>query len=266
MKLNSYSNFLNKQQITYYTRISIVSLNYMTILFFSGNTVIIRKIWGVLMNCVMNGNKKIYYFNSDDSFSTFEFSKVLSKLITTKTFENKTIVFLCIGSDRATGDCLGPMIGYKLSKLQKKKFIIYGTLEKPIHAKNLADTIAEIKIKYKNSFVIAIDASLGKSSHVGCITIGEGSLRPGAGVDKDLPAVGDIFITGIVNLSGLLDNMLLQTTRLNVVMNLADYIFLGIHYSLYQLEKESNKVTSSVKAASLKSNSTVKVKELEAIE
>ncbi|BCN28855.1 spore protease YyaC [Anaeromicropila herbilytica] len=219
------------------------------------------------MNCVMNGNKKIYYFNSNDSFSTFEFSKVLSKLITKQTYESQTIVFLCIGSDRATGDCLGPMIGYKLSKLQKKKFIIYGTLENPIHAKNLAETIIEIKAKYKNSFVIAIDASLGKSSHVGYITIGEGSLRPGAGVDKDLPSVGDIFITGIVNLSGLLDNMLLQTTRLNVVMTLADYIFLGIHYCIYQLEKECTPMSSTViTTPNLKTKGTRKVKELEAID
>ena len=192
----------------------------------------------------MNGNKKIYYFDSNDDFSSYEFSKLLFELISAKTYNNKTIVFLCIGSDRATGDCLGPMIGYKLSQLPKKNFKIYGTLENPIHAKNLQETITEIQMKYKDSFIIAIDASLGKSTHVGYITLGEGSLRPGAGVDKDLPAVGDIFITGIVNFSGILDTMLLQTTRLNVVMNLADYIYHGIHSCLYRLEKGSIKFPS----------------------
>ncbi|WP_312492801.1 spore protease YyaC, partial [Anaerosporobacter sp.] len=77
-----------------------------------------------------------------------------------------------------------------------------------------------------------IDASLGNSNHVGFITLGEGPLKPGAGVSKDLPAVGDLFITGIVNFSGLLDNMLLQTTRLNIVMKLADCICLGIRFCL----------------------------------
>lgn len=213
----------------------------MTISYLTGNTVVIRKIWGVLMNSVMSGNKKIYYFDSNDVYSTFEFSKLLYRLINKKSYKNQSIIFLCIGSDRATGDSLGPMIGYKLSKMYKKKFMIYGTLEKPIHARNLSDTLKQIQKNHKNSFIIAIDASLGKSSHVGYITIGEGSLRPGAGVDKELPAVGDIFITGIVNFSGLLDSMLLQTTRLNIVMNLADYICLGIHYCLYQMEKDSNK-------------------------
>lgn len=186
----------------------------------------------------MCNNENIYYFDSKDRFSTFEFSKLLSELITARTYEQKTLVFLCIGSDRATGDCLGPIIGYKLGKIQRKNTVIYGTLENPIHAKNLTDTIDKIYSKHTNPFIVAIDASLGKSSHVGYITLGKGKLRPGAGVNKDLPEVGDIFITGIVNLSGIFDNMLLQTTRLNIVMGLADYIALGINYSINKLEKE----------------------------
>lgn len=190
------------------------------------------------MQTCIKDEQKTYYFDSKDYYSTLEFSKLLSELIAKNIYTNKTLIFLCIGSDRATGDCLGPMIGYKLSKLRKKNLVIYGTLDKPIHAKNLVETINEIQHKYKNSFVVAIDASLGKSSHIGYITLGQGTLRPGAGVNKDLPPVGDIFITGIVNLSGIFDNMLLQTTRLNIVMNLADYICLGIHYCIRKLEKE----------------------------
>lgn len=186
----------------------------------------------------MCNNENIYYFDSKDRFSTFEFSKLLSELITARTYEQKTLIFLCIGSDRATGDCLGPIIGYKLGKIQRKNTVIYGTLENPIHAKNLTDTIDKIYSNHTNPFIVAIDASLGKSSHVGYITLGKGKLRPGAGVNKDLPEVGDIFITGIVNLSGIFDNMLLQTTRLNIVMGLADYIALGINYSINKLEKE----------------------------
>ena len=34
--------------------------------------------------------------------------------------ENRPIVFLCIGTDRATGDSLGPLIGYKLKSIKKK--------------------------------------------------------------------------------------------------------------------------------------------------
>ena len=53
-------------------------------------------------------------------------------------------------------------------------------------------------------------------------------MRPGAGVDKDLAEIGDIFITGIVNVSGSMEQLLLQTTRLSVVMQMADFISSGI--------------------------------------
>lgn len=177
-------------------------------------------------------NKKIYYFNSADGFCSYQLSKTLSELIAALNKETDEIVFLCIGSDRATGDSLGPIIGYKLSELKYRNYMIYGTLDEPVHAKNLQETIQKIKDLHRNAIIIAIDASLGNSNHVGFITVGEGPLRPGAGVSKDLPAVGDLFITGIVNFSGLLDNMLLQTTRLNTVMKLADCICLGIRFCL----------------------------------
>lgn len=47
----------------------------------------------------------------------------------------RPIIFLCIGTDRCTGDSLGPLIGHKLKFLKRKNFYIYGTLENPIHSK-----------------------------------------------------------------------------------------------------------------------------------
>lgn len=137
-------------------------------------------------------------------------------------------VVLCIGTDRVTGDSLGPLVGYKLSKSPLRKIAVYGTLENPIHALNLDETLKEIYAVHKDPFLIAIDASLGTVKHLGFITLGKGTLNPGSGVKKDLIPVGDLFITGIVNISGLLDHLLLQTTRLATVMDLADCISLGI--------------------------------------
>jgi putative sporulation protein YyaC len=191
------------------------------------------------MGIFFKSRDNIQYFNSMEKSSAYELGHMLSELMKEQVLSNKTIVFLCIGSDRATGDCLGPIIGYKLSKYIKyPNYFVYGTLEEPVHAKNLKDTIEMIYQTHEDAFIIAIDASLGKSNHVGYITLGEGPLKPGAGVDKDLPEVGDIFITGIVNFSGFLDHMLLQTTRLNIVMILADYICTGINYCLYKLNMQ----------------------------
>lgn len=190
------------------------------------------------MNKELEVEKKLYYFNTKDRYSVHDFSKVLHELIQKNKYKNKQVVFLCIGSDRATGDCLGPIVGYKLSKSQQHNIVLYGTLDQPVHAKNLGETMNHIYRNHTNALVIAIDASLGKSGHIGYITLGEGPLLPGAGVDKALPPVGDIFITGIVNFSGMLDHMLLQTTRLNIVMILADYICTGINYCIYKLNRE----------------------------
>jgi putative sporulation protein YyaC len=189
------------------------------------------------MNILFKPKNKISYFDSTEKTTAYEMGTTLSELIKEQVLLNRTIIFLCIGSDRATGDCLGPIIGYKLSKYKKyHNYYVYGTLEEPVHAKNLKDTISMIHHNHDDAFVIAIDASLGRSDHIGYITLGEGPLKPGAGVDKDLPAVGDIFITGIVNFSGMLDSMLLQTTRLNVVMMMADQICLAINYCICKLK------------------------------
>lgn len=189
------------------------------------------------MSIFFKSKNRIVYFDSNNQNSAYELGLALSVLIRKHALFDKDIIFLCIGSDRATGDCLGPIIGYKLAKyINQPNIHIYGTLEHPVHAKNLRDTVAMIYQKHDNAFIIAIDASLGKSDHIGYITLGEGPLKPGAGVDKELPEVGDLFITGIVNFSGLLDHMLLQTTRLNVVMSMADQICLAINYCISHLK------------------------------
>lgn len=187
------------------------------------------------METYFRNNNRIFYFNSLEKKTALEFGETLFHLIKDNMAYDKTIVFLCIGTDRATGDSLGPIIGYKLAKYKHHQCVVYGTLENPVHAQNLENTIRMINEEHDNKIVIAIDASLGRSSRIGYITLGEGSLKPGAGVNKNLPPVGDIFITGIVNISGLLDNMLLQTTRLNIVMSMADQICIGINYFMYQL-------------------------------
>lgn len=178
----------------------------------------------------------LQYFNPGDRRALFQFADAFLELLEKYDYEEREIVLICIGSDRATGDCLGPIVGHKLRfherYFTKKGFHVYGTLEKPVHAKNLEASIHFIQLYHPGALIIAIDASLGVANHVGYITLGEGSLCPGVGVDKNLPSVGDIFITGIVNLSGFGSQMLLQTTHLNLVMQLADFISLGIYRSL----------------------------------
>lgn len=173
----------------------------------------------------------IHYYNPRQKNICYEFGQNLDALLS-KNSEDRTIIILCIGSDRSTGDSLGPLIGYKLSQYCIPGVCIYGTLSNPIHALNLQETLDEIWNLYVDPFIIAIDAALGSSDHVGCITLGTGPLKPGLGVDKKLPAAGHIHITGIVNYCGMLDQLMLQSTRLSLVMELADTITQGLLHCL----------------------------------
>jgi len=134
------------------------------------------------------------------------------------------IVILCVGTDRSTGDALGPLVGTELARSGCPLFDVYGTLEDPVHAVNLEDTLKKIEKTVSHPFIIAVDASLGQLSSVGCIQFGSGPVRPGAGVNKDLPPVGDIHLTGIVNVGGFMEYFVLQNTRLSLVMKMAHVI------------------------------------------
>jgi putative sporulation protein YyaC len=144
--------------------------------------------------------------------------------------DDRPIIFLCIGTDRSTGDSLGPLVGDKLKFMVRDNIHIYGNLENPVHAKNLCEIIDEIKLLFSNPFIVAIDACLGSLQNIGKIFIEKKPLTPGAAMNKNLPPVGDLSVTGIVNISGTLEFMVLQNTRLYTVMSLADIISKGIYH------------------------------------
>ncbi|WP_010531281.1 spore protease YyaC [Lentibacillus jeotgali] len=136
----------------------------------------------------------------------------------------KEYVVVCVGTDRSTGDALGPLTGSYLSELKPKHLHVYGTLPEPVHATNMPDYIQHIHKQHQNGFIIAVDASLGKATSVGSIIADVGSLNPGAALNKNLPAIGDIHMTGVVNISGFMEFTTLQNTRLSLVVDMAKRI------------------------------------------
>lgn len=171
-------------------------------------------------------------FDCTDNSSISSIRDTLSEIIYPEIKNKRPVIFLCIGTDRSTGDCLGPLVGEKLKFLVRNHVVLYGNLEHPVHAKNLEETLMEINSIYKNPFIVAIDACLGNLQNVGKIFIENKPLAPGAAMNKNLPKVGNISITGIVNISGGLEFMVLQNTRLYTVMQLADVISKGIYHSI----------------------------------
>lgn len=136
----------------------------------------------------------------------------------------KEYVVVCIGTDRSTGDSLGPLTGSFLQDDKPRHFTVYGTLHDPVHAMNLENYLRLIKKQHRNPYVIAIDACLGKSSSVGNIILGKGALKPGAALNKLLPQIGNIHLTGVVNISGFMEFSILQNTRLSIVVDMAQQL------------------------------------------
>jgi putative sporulation protein YyaC len=163
--------------------------------------------------------------------SIFDLASGIRSLVCEVKPIGREVVVICIGSDRSTGDSLGPLTGSKLQSLHRYPHV-YGTLDEPVHATNLAETLDRLKRQYESPFLIAVDACLGRLDSVGCVTIGKGALKPGAAVKKELPAVGDVYVTGIVNVGGFMEHLVLQSTRLQLVMKMAETIASGIAYGL----------------------------------
>lgn len=143
---------------------------------------------------------------------------------------------VCIGTDRSTGDCLGPLVGTLLEEYGIG-LKIYGTLNEPIHALNLSERLNEIKSKHGEN-VLPIDACLGPNKKLNKIIFEHEPLKPGSGVGKKLEYIGSkrfIFVSGNYE-----DNerfRTINTTRLNKVY-LAAKNMAAMIVEAYELVKE----------------------------
>lgn len=135
----------------------------------------------------------------------------------------RDVVYLCVGTDRATGDCLGPLVGTRLQSLFPA-INLYGTLETPSHAVNLQSVLDKITARFPNPLIIAVDASLGNVDRIGYINVRPVGLKPGTALNKVLPVVGDFHISAVVNAGGYLEQLVLQNTRLYGVYMMSEII------------------------------------------
>lgn len=138
-------------------------------------------------------------------------------------------VVLCIGSDRVTGDCLGPLVGQMLSGKLDAYAFVYGSLSAPVTALNVVETVRFIKKRHPQSLVIAVDSSVGDKSDVGSVRVMGDGIYPGAAGGKSLPKVGDVSVTATVADMG---GNALYGVKLGFVYSLAEVIASAIAESL----------------------------------
>lgn len=164
------------------------------------------------------------------------FSDTICKLTKNKTYSS--LVFLCIGTDRITGDSFGPIVGYHLKKLFKdtKNVAIFGDLENIVCSINIDSTINKICKDYSNPFIISIDSALSKNAdNVGKLFVDKGGIVIGSSISREKFIIGDMHIKGVIakDLFNSKKNFyLIQNTRLNMIIKMADIVSNGIYQSI----------------------------------
>lgn len=152
-------------------------------------------------------------------------------------------VIVCVGSDLAIGDSLGPIVGSMLRyKTQGLDCFIYGTLKAPVTAKEIRYLRSFLKETHRGRKIIAVDAAVGSEGDIGLIKILDSPLRPGAGANKKLGCIGDISVLGIVAEKSLMNYGLLNTTRLNLVYSMAEIVSDGLSSLLWQAHSADRRV------------------------
>ena len=134
-------------------------------------------------------------------------------------------VILCIGSDLAVGDSLGPVTGTMLTRLPSAgRGYLYGTLRQPVTAREARYLTPFLRRTHPGAPIIVVDAAVGEERDIGIIKVSDGGTRPGAGTNKFLPKVGDVSILGIVAKKTPFSTALFQLTRLRVVYRMAEIV------------------------------------------
>lgn len=185
-------------------------------------------------------DKNVDFIGKYDDTNTKE--KLKSYLINNLPL-NKKIVVLCVGSDRSTGDSLGPLVGSFLTGdcyISHENIEIWGTLENPLHAKNINKITKKIKNDNTDDVcVIVIDACLDTYDSVGSIRVSQGPTQPNSWIKKNISKVGDFYINMVVNVRGYREFQVLQSTKLSVVLKGADLIADAITEALSNLKVEN---------------------------
>ena len=159
--------------------------------------------------------------------------------------EDAPPVVVCVGSDLAIGDSLGPIVGSMLKyKTQGAVSFLYGTLASPITAKEIPYMRGFLQETHPNRQIIAVDAAIGEKGDVGLMKLSDTPLRPGAGANKRLGEIGDVSVMGIVAEKSLANYGLFNTTRLNLVYTMAEILSDALSNLLWErAQKTDSKIS-----------------------
>lgn len=161
-----------------------------------------------------------FAFHLFNSFASVGISNAMTRLMGDL---NEPPIFVCVGSDLAIGDSLGPIVGTFLQKKNLRAYV-YGTLGTPVTAKEIKYLETFLRKTHPNSKLIAIDAAVGDEAEIGLIKVSDAPLKPGSGANKRLGKIGDASILGILTKKSTFSYSQLNLMRLNIVYKMAETI------------------------------------------
>lgn len=143
--------------------------------------------------------------------------------------DKSRVIFICIGTNKLAGDCLGPMVGtylkHKFKNRLYKDIEVYGDINKPVDYNNINYILNKIENKNNECVKVLVDSALGEN--VGSILINSGGIFIGQGIFKGKEIIADINIRGIVgkNYKSIKQNILeLENKDLSKIAEMANYI------------------------------------------
>ncbi len=130
--------------------------------------------------------------------------------------------FVCIGTNRIISDSFGPRVGKKLKQVfyKNENINVYGTMENPIHLKNVEYFLK--KIENKNQ-IILIDSAIGRKEDIGNTYVNRGGMEIGKAFNHSIYIPANINIKTVIGAKEYMPN-----------------------YCIYQIEQIANKVAYKI--------------------
>lgn len=110
-------------------------------------------------------------------------------------------VIVCVGSDKISGDSLGPLVGSMLRE-GGVPCPVYGYLGKTVNGVNLDEYRRFLRRYHPFVPIIAVDAAVGNADEIGQIKYRLGGVQAGGAVGRSAPPLGDLAVLGVVGQKG----------------------------------------------------------------
>ena len=132
-------------------------------------------------------------------------------------------VIVCVGTDKISGDSLGPMVGSML-RAAGVPCPVYGVEGATVNGVNLDRYREFLASRYAGVPVIAVDAALGEADEVGQIRYRKGGVCAGGALGRRTEGLGQLAVLGVVGRRGEDALSALLEAPLAVVERLAERI------------------------------------------